>query len=233
MDSGKNESGDIVLRYRRQLPHFQVKGCTMFITWRNAFTLPESILQSLSLLNKEYEEKSRSLSQRYQKFMYAQYQRKRFDAFDEAIGALNAGATDLSKSPIDEVVPDILYSNDGVYYDLIAFCVMPNHVHLIITPLLDDSGNYFKYDNIMQTIKQSSAARINAILGKSGQIWMHESYDRIIRNDRELNATISYLVQNPVKTGLVKDGIEWKYNYVKGMKTEECQDGKCLSASRA
>jgi len=219
MDSCKTETGDIVLQYRRQLPHIQVKGCTMFITWRTSFTLPESIPLSLSILKNEYEEKIRSLSQRYQKFVYAHYQRKRFDAFDEAIGALKDGAADLTKSPIDKVVPEILYSNDGLCYDLIAFCVMPNHVHLIITPLTDDSGNYSKYDNIMQTIKLSSAVQINALLGTSGQFWMHENYDRIIRNERELNATINYLIQNPVKAGLVKDGMEWKYTYVKGMST--------------
>lgn len=62
---------------------------------------------------------------------------------------------------------------------------------------------------ITQTIKSVTAHKINRLLRRSGSFWLHESYDRIIRNDHEYYATFDYIVMNPVAAGLARRPEDW------------------------
>jgi REP element-mobilizing transposase RayT len=88
-------------------------------------------------------------------------------------------------------------------YNLYAAVVMPDHVHLILTPLLDlKSSSMFALHEIMRSIKSHSARRINARLG-CGTLWQQESFDRVLRSSESLDAKIAYIMANPVRKGLV------------------------------
>ena len=65
----------------------------------------------------------------------------------------------------------------------------------------------------MQSIKRISAGDCNKVLGRKGKFWQEESYDRWVRNDRELYFVIRYVLLNPVKAGLVENWNDWKYTY--------------------
>jgi len=82
------------------------------------------------------------------------------------------------------------------HYQLHAFVVMPNHVHLLMTPLVAVS-------RVMQSLKRFTAREGNRILGLTGRsFWQDESYDRLVRNDAEFERITHYIEMNPVKAGL-------------------------------
>src|SRR5438477_649202 len=69
--------------------------------------------------------------------------------------------------------------------------------------------------SIMHSLKRNTAKRANQILSRSGAFWEHESFDHYIRNRAEGKRIIKYVLQNPVKAGLVKAWEEWPWNYVR------------------
>ena len=67
--------------------------------------------------------------------------------------------------------------------------------------------------DILRLIKGSTAREANKILNCTGSFWQHESYDRVVRDEKELNRIIWYTINNPVKAGLVKNAEDWKWSY--------------------
>lgn len=92
---------------------------------------------------------------------------------------------------------------DGREYDLHAFVVMPNHVHLLITP-------HMSVSQIMQSLKRFTARQANRILCLTGQpFWQAESYDRLVRDRTEFGRIASYIERNPVTAGLASSPEEF------------------------
>jgi putative transposase len=92
---------------------------------------------------------------------------------------------------------------------------MPNHVHLVITPLKNPDGVEYSLSQIMHNIKRNSGKQANILLNRTGPFWQHESYDHFIRNEAEFIKTIEYVLLNPIKAGLVEDWTQWKWSYCK------------------
>jgi putative transposase len=90
---------------------------------------------------------------------------------------------------------------------LLAWCLMPNHVHVVIEIL----GNY-SLSAIMRSWKSFTARRANVQLGRSGPFWHADYFDRFIRDDEHLARTIEYVEQNPVKAGLAGIAIDWLWS---------------------
>ncbi len=67
---------------------------------------------------------------------------------------------------------------------------------------------------IMQSIKGTSAHKINRLLNRSGQVWQRESFDRVLRREESIHAKVEYMVQNPVRAGLVHNAIEYRWLWV-------------------
>ncbi len=103
---------------------------------------------------------------------------------------------------IAKVVADALRCFDAIRYRLVAWCVMPNHVHVV----LERSGGN-ELPEILHSWKSYTAKQINKILGADGQLWETEYYDHLIRDEKDLQAQIEYIVDNPRRAGL-KD---WKW----------------------
>jgi REP-associated tyrosine transposase len=102
----------------------------------------------------------------------------------------------------DEVFKTCLQGN-GVKFDLHAVVVMPDHVHLVLTARSDSDGP-FSIPEIMQAIKSTSAHRTNKVLGRSGPVWQEESFDHVPRSSEKLESQILYIINNPVRAGLVR-----------------------------
>src|SRR5205814_593617 len=91
-------------------------------------------------------------------------------------------------------------------FEVHAFVVMPNHVHLLVTPLADVS-------RIMQSLKRFTARECNRILGATGSpFWQNESYDRLVRDDAEFQGIVRYIEVNPVKAGLAAVPEEFRWS---------------------
>ena len=100
--------------------------------------------------------------------------------------------------------------------DLLAAVVMPDHVHLILIPLIDQpKGCVVPLEWITRSIKGYSARQINAQAGRRGQVWQDESFDHVIRKG-DFDNKLEYLLQNPVRKGIVGRWEEYRWCYWKG-----------------
>ncbi|HVR37930.1 MAG TPA: transposase [Thermoanaerobaculia bacterium] len=103
-----------------------------------------------------------------------------------------------------------------------AAVVMPDHAHILITPLYDRSGWSYALSTILQGIKGSSARSINAALQTKGAVWQHESFDHELRREENLRKTAEYIAHNPVRKGLCTspDQYRWLWReWLEGQKT--------------
>lgn len=96
-----------------------------------------------------------------------------------------------------ELLSALIKKHDSVLYELLAFCIMPNHVHLLLNPLV-------KLVDIMQKLKGSSAKLINERLGTTGQFWAKDYYDKLIRNEKYFSLVYTYIKNNPLVLGEAK-----------------------------
>ena len=127
---------------------------------------------------------------------------------DRLLEEVNTGPFHLRQPAIaDMVVEAIHYRVDQLgHYDLHAFIVMPNHVHILIRPLVPLAI-------LTKSLKSFIARRANAILGRTGApFWQDESYDHQIRDGRELAEIRHYIEENPVRAGLVKDANRYRWS---------------------
>lgn len=246
---GHKVHADSRIFYRRRLPHYQPPNETFHVTFRLAGSVPvETVLK----LKQEHEEIKKSV----QKIKSATEQRKLrhecgasyFSRFDEFADRATDGRFWLSEDSIAAKVAEIIHVQDGKDYDLLAYCLMSNHVHLLATfwePTTDSAevdverssdrcglttGATSKRNErtevrsttaqyiltkALRRIKGASAYECNKLLNRRGAFWHHESYDHMVRNEAELQRTIWYILENPVKAGLCRDWRDWKWSYVK------------------
>jgi len=92
---------------------------------------------------------------------------------------------------------------------------MPEHVHLLMTPLRDPQGNMFCLSEILRGIKGASARSVNQLLGGSGPLWQEESFDHVLRSEESFQQKIEYIRQNPVRRGLVKTPEEYRWLWIR------------------
>jgi putative transposase len=115
----------------------------------------------------------------------------------------------LQQPEIAAVVVQSLHHFHGKSYELLSYCLMPNHVHMVV--LLPDGAPPLV--RTLQRLKGYTALQANKLLGRTGAFWQAESYDHVVRAG-ELERIISYIVDNPVKAGLVDDWQQWPFTYV-------------------
>lgn len=108
------------------------------------------------------------------------------------------------------VVLDSCLAGIGKLFDLYGAIVMPDHVHLLLTPLGDEDGP-FTITQIMQTIKGASAHRVNKLLGRKGKVWQEESFDRALRREERVGYRLDYMLQNPVRAGLAENPLDYRW----------------------
>ncbi|MGA2102616.1 MAG: transposase [Candidatus Sulfotelmatobacter sp.] len=106
--------------------------------------------------------------------------------------------------------------DNGTKFDLRVAIVMPDHVHMIFTPLIDyERTEVCSLAKIMDAIKGASAHKINKILGRKGRVWQPESFDHVLRSSESLDAKIEYVLSNPVRRGLVRNWRDYPWVWKK------------------
>jgi len=108
---------------------------------------------------------------------------------------------------------------DGHRFELYALVVMTDHVHLALTPKWDERGP-FSIPEIMQEIKSVSAHRIIKETAHIGRVWQEESFDRALRREEDLSAKIKYMLDNPVRAGLVSTPAEYRWVWIESSESD-------------
>lgn len=144
--------------------------------------------------------------------------RRRIARYEDA----GHGQSWLRDERIASIVERALLRFDATRYQLLAWCIMPNHVHALIetveawkrrlpTGERSRRRSPASLPAIVHSWKSFTATRANRILGRSGVFWFREYHDRYIRNEKHLAAAVSYIETNPVAAGLVRDPGDWRF----------------------
>jgi REP element-mobilizing transposase RayT len=110
----------------------------------------------------------------------------------------SAGSCCLREQKLANVVAEALRRFDGIRYALLAWCIMPNHVHVVFQSA---PGH---------PLRSFTAGEINRRLARKGVLWQLEYYDHLIRDGEQLRWAVCYTVENPRKAALG----DWPYVYV-------------------
>jgi hypothetical protein len=157
------------LFYERNLPHYQPPGATLFVTFRLANSLPAHTIRLLgeeanrieAILTKIADSDGRA-RKAYEE------QRRYFGKWDKALDIAQSGPFWLRVSRIAALVLESLHRLDDQKYTLEAACIMPNHVHIVFTPLLkDNSDDYHSLASIMHSLKRYTSREANKILWRT------------------------------------------------------------------
>lgn len=177
---------------RGYLPHYDPGSATQFITCRLFDSLPQKVLERFraELKTKKPEDIDREMMILVEKFLDSGY-----------------GECFLKERRIAEIVKDSLQKFDGERYKLIAWIIMPNHIHLLLKSL-----NGWELSKILQSFKSFTAQEANKILSRSGKFWMREYFDRRIRDYEHFEKTVRYIENNPVKAGFCEKPEVWEFS---------------------
>ncbi len=205
---------DYKSQYKRNLPHYQPIGATLFVTMRLANSLPIHVIEKIQSEHQtEAAELTSSPTANSQKELHA-LRKRRFARFDGMLDRAEFGPTWLTRPRLASVVSESLCFRNGRVYTLFAFTIMSNHVHIVFRPQEKENGVPYSLSGIMMSIKRRTARECNTILGRQGQFWQHESYDHVVRDQREFERIIRYVLDNPVKAGLAERWEDWPWNYL-------------------
>ena len=191
--------------YRRHLPHQVPDGFPIFLTWSLKGALPKQIVQSLADERRRLErqpqrpgEDARRRKIRLDKIL--------FGKADRYLDCTAEGPLHLKDARAAQIVVDAVRFGDPERYDLFAYVVMANHVHVLLTPRI-------ALARITQGIKGLTAYQINSLQGRRGRaFWQDESYDHWARDEEEMLRIIAYIENNPVVAKLCRRPEDWPWS---------------------
>ncbi len=119
----------------------------------------------------------------------------------------NFGLRLLASPQAAGIVERALLYFDAERYRLLAWSVMPNHVHVVA-----EQAEGWPLARVVHAWKSYTAKAINAALGRRGGVWLREYFDRFMRDDAHLAATVYYVEANAVDAGLVARAQDWPWS---------------------
>lgn len=190
--------------YHRDLPHWRQFGCTYFVTFRLSDSIPAGVRREL-----EYEQslwlKARGITYdgprgqwRSELRRLSQEDQFRFEKhFNQQVQACldrGLGHCWLHKRDCIALLRQELLRADAYQHHVGDFVIMPNHVHLLTTPI---DGQ--ELELVLKSIKGQAAIACNRQVGQSGAFWQSESHDHIVRNLKQLVIYRQYIAANPAR----------------------------------
>jgi type I restriction enzyme R subunit len=188
--------------YQRNLPHWRQEGVTYFVTFRLGDSIPQAVrepweeekarwLKALGIVYDRERGRWHTAFARLpatEQFRFQQhFNRQEQSCLDRGLGACHLRRPDCLES-----VRAKLLGEDGNAYHMGDFVIMPNHVHLLITPTKGQ-----ELELILKRIKGASAVACNRLIGRSGTFWQAESFDHIVRSLEQLQEYRKYIAANP------------------------------------
>ena len=179
------------------LPHRIKEGLIQFITFRLADSLPQVVLNEIEKDLKYLSTSKKDLAKRkkYQKFLDSGY-----------------GCCALAHPEMAQVMQDALKHHDGDKYNLLAWSIMPNHVHILIKANSNLSRilQSWKSYTGKWAMKNNENHKLN-IPKDAKTFWMPEYWDRFIRDADHFNNTVKYILDNPEKAKLPKGSVAYRF----------------------
>ncbi len=171
-------------RTRGRLPHWEKQGGIYFVTFRLAGSLPKDAIEIAKAQCREKRGRGGPAKRRA---------RRQIEGYlDRGVGAAH-----LRDARAAKLVAEALEQFDGVRYELYAWCVMPNHVHVAFRPLGD-----WRLASIVHSWKSFSGKKLVGLLGSKPPFWQREYFDHVVRDGEELARIVRYIMENPVRAGL-------------------------------
>jgi REP element-mobilizing transposase RayT len=183
---------------RGYFPHIDSDSLTQHVSFHLFDSLPQSLLRQW----REELQLVRTTGKTSASEVRDEHRQRIHDALDAGYGSCF-----LRDHQLAQIVEDALLHFDGERYALHAWCVMPNHVHTLFTPLVG-----FKMSGVVHSWKSFTAHECNKTLGRSGRFWEREPFDRYIRNPEHFQNAVIYIENNPVKAGLCARPEEWQWS---------------------
>lgn len=183
-----------VWHYRGKFPHREYKQF-QFITYRLYDSVPQKVINA-------WKEELKITQMTMPNDPKVQELKKRIDKYEDA----GYGQCFLKDDKIAAMVQENLFHFDGIRYNVLRWCIMPNHVHVLIEVM-----EGWTLSSIMHGWRSYTAHQANKILGRKGDFWMDEYFDRFIRDERHMETVINYIDNNPIKAGLVDEAYKWPW----------------------
>jgi REP element-mobilizing transposase RayT len=193
------------MRDRGRLPHWESEGAVYFVTFRLAGSLPQSVASAFEAERDDIVETAKRLGRELSASEHKQLATlfsKRVESYLDK----GAGICHLCDARIAALVTSAMTHFDGKRYRLFAWCIMPNHVHVVVRPFPGQP-----LSGLLHSWKSFSAKRANAVLGAQGTFWQREYYDHLIRDEDEFARVVRYVLDNPAKARL--KGWPWVWVY--------------------
>ena len=134
-----------------------------------------------------------------------------------------AGSGVLRDPRVASVVADTLLKLER--YRLLAWCIMPNHVHVLI-----EEFDGWPLSAIVHSWKSFTASRANQILSRTGRFWATDYFDRAMRDDVQTLRTSDYIEANPVNAGLCLGPADWRWSSARNASADDGQPKSGLGA---
>jgi primosomal protein N' (replication factor Y) len=183
------DPADPIANIHGNLPHWRQDGATYFVTFRLGDSMPKEKLQQWNKERAEWLEAHPEPHDATTKQEYYELFPQRFQNWlDQGMGSCV-----LSQPELKKIMEDALSHFDGTRYRLREFVIMPNHVHILFSPL----GEH-RLSEILHTLKSFTANEINKQLNvKLDPVWQHESFDHIVRSAEQVERIRQYIRDNP------------------------------------
>ena len=171
-----------------KLPHWTQQDCVQFVTFRLADSLPQTRLREY---RQEKEQWLNAHPKPWDEAMQREYDNTFTAVMDRWIDA-GYGECILKEKAVRDAVTEPIMHFDGDRYDIHAYVIMPNHVHVLTSPLPG-----FPLDKTVQSWKRYSAHDINMLTCRTGSVWESRYFDRLIRSVGDYGAKLDYIIGNP------------------------------------
>ena len=195
---------------RGYLPHIEGKQYQM-ITFRLYDSVPREVVdgwkETLSFLGSLTSSQREQREPRRHSFSTYKTEADRLLALLDKYEDAGYGSCVLKDDKVAKIVHDAIFFYHGKKYNVISWCIMPNHVHVLIEVMKNIS-----LSSILHSWRSFSSNEINKVLNRSGRLWMPEYFDRFIRDNDHFNNVVNYIHNNPVKAGLVDDPTKYKWS---------------------
>ncbi|WP_373653484.1 HsdR family type I site-specific deoxyribonuclease [Schlesneria sp. DSM 10557] len=191
----------IVIRQGANLPHWTREGGIYAVTFRLADSLPQAVVLTWKQEREEILNRAREMNRPLSPAEERQLQHLFSENVEKFLDA-GAGHCWLRRPEIAELVANALAHFEGERYRLLAWCVMPNHVHVVVKP---QPGHTLA--EITHSWKSFTSNEANRRLARTGEFWQKESYDHLIRDEEDLEHAVTYVLNNPRAAGL--DAWKW------------------------
>lgn len=181
---------------RGYLPHWDHPGMIQSVNFRLGDSLPVKLIEqwkselALDRRDASAPDEAVELRRRIEKYLDAGH-----------------GECWLRRPDIAQLVEGALFHFDGQRYRLLAWCVMPNHIHVLI-----ETQEGFPLAEVLHSWKSYTSHEANKILRRSGEFWQREYLDRYVRNSEHYEKVVAYIEENPVKAGLARLKTDWLWS---------------------